>query len=208
MKKIPVIRAKLFSAIINSIIKNLLKIFPPYKLDKAYSFEKLKIVESTFDSEFTQLDIIIGNKFTVCGVRNKEYLNWRYGQNPLHEFHVIKLLKKNSVCGYAIFNFSSDKRMIVYDLFSDASNGVERNLIACLLITAKRHGFETIEISLLIPNPWISTLKKYGFISRPSPSEVYAFLSDNSPRLQHIVFTLTLHKSLAQSPLLTRSRSF
>jgi hypothetical protein len=181
IKKIPVIRAELFSAILNNILKKIFELIPPYKLDKAYSFAEQKIGESNFDSEFTQLDTFIGPKFTVCGVRNKEYLNWRYGQNPIRAFHLIKLLRKNTLCGYAIFYFSPDKRMIVYDLYSDASTGIERNLIAGLLFKAKSHNIETIEISLLNSNPWISILKKYGFILRPSPADVFTFLSNDSP---------------------------
>jgi hypothetical protein len=181
LKKIPLIRTNLFSTVINNIIKNLQKIIYSDKLDKAYSFEELKITESTFDSEFTRLDSSIGPKFTVCGVRNKEYLNWRYGQNPIHTFYLIKLLRKNTLCGYAIFYFSSDKRVTVFDLYSDDTGRVGRNLIAGLLLIAKRQNIETIEISLLSSNPWISILKKYGFISRPSLLEVFTFLSDESP---------------------------
>src|SRR5438309_4631486 len=40
--------------------------------------------EGPFDVRFTRLHERVSRRYTVCGGRRAEYLNWRYRENPLH----------------------------------------------------------------------------------------------------------------------------
>ena len=180
--RIPLIRKEPIKTIINTLAKGVLNLIPPYKTDRTFSFECEMITENTFDKEFEQLDNKIGPSFPVCGSRNPKYLKWRYGQNPLRRFRIIKLLKEDNFCGYAIFCLhDDDNRIHIYDLYSYDFQNVKKSLIYFLLHTARKDDIETIHFALLESNPWVTNLKKYGFVSRPPPADVFIFLSKSSP---------------------------
>ena len=158
----------------------LLKACPPHNLNPKYSFNYEKIEPHTFNESFSDLDSVFGPGFTVCGSRNHTYLTWRYALNPLRRFYLLSLKRDGLLCAYAIITLKN-KRMHVYDFFSQDKVTTKRNLLTALLRTAASEKVEGIEVALLHTNPWIPMLKKYCFILRPPASDIFVFIGKDSP---------------------------
>jgi hypothetical protein len=144
-------------------------------LSPGYSAADEAATPGAFDSSFSELDGEVGPGFRVCGVRDRAYLDWRYGQNPLRKFRLVKLKRRDRLVGFAVY-LMNEARVSVWDLFSLDALEVKRNLLDAVLAKAAAASADGVEVILLDTSPWIPMLGRRGYVQRPPEDKVYVFL--------------------------------
>jgi hypothetical protein len=88
-----------------------------------------------FGEEFSRLDQRIGGRGGIRGRRAAEDLNWRYREDPLHEYEVFTARRHGEVVGFVVVGAHGEDGIIV-DLFADPESG---DVARVLLETAAAH---------------------------------------------------------------------
>ena len=96
----------------------LLKLFKP-RIGSGYDVDHHPLSGFSFDPTFEDLDNRLGPTFAICGRRSPDYLQWRYGQNPLHQFSTIKLRHGQELAGFCVYTLDGQGRMQIFDLYAD-----------------------------------------------------------------------------------------
>jgi len=153
---------------ISKIINPLMKFTSPEIFrKKKYEFN---ITKDIFGNEFDSFFDEIKENYCVLGVRNAQYLNWRYIENPLYDVETIILKKNSHMVGYLIFSTQNGIVHIKDSLYLNDEVGME--LLSNLIIELRNREVYSISCSLLDTNPFINILKRFGFSLRPDASSV------------------------------------
>lgn len=118
--------------------------------------------EGPFDLRFTQLHERVSRRFTVCGGRRAEFLNWRYRENPLHRSQVLTAWHRGEMAGYVVFNHHLVDGYIE-DLFGEELPGLARELLAATVGTLRRAGALTVSAWAIEDSPLVAILRGAGF---------------------------------------------
>lgn len=138
------------------------------------------VEEPRFDERFDRLSEESSMVRRVVGVRDAAYLNWRYGDNPLHRARAVFAEEGPRLCGYALFTIDQGIAYIK-DVFPPNDPAVVRDLVAQLIREARRLSVESISVVMLEGNPVLSILKEFGFSLRVECSKMFAYAPENSP---------------------------
>lgn len=122
------------------------------------------------DEEFDLLWQSVAPSLSVCGVRDREYLEWRYRRNPFARFHILKCSDEQMMLGYAVLALerAPEGHRIGYimDLFCHESE----RIIDCLVNASLRYLIDLkadyVKCGMLEHCPHHGVLKKYGFSFR------------------------------------------
>ena len=151
------------------------------RLDRGYGFDIHRASPTVFDESFSELDLRVGPCFPVCGTRSPEYLGWRYGENPLRDFHVLSLKHEGRLAGFSVYAIDERNAMRIYDLFAEDEPKAKKNLLAAVVGAAEESTVGSVEVSLLEGGPWDECLKRCLFFSRESAHRVFVFPSRKRP---------------------------
>jgi len=91
-----------------------------------------------FDEEFSVLDEGVGGDDVIRGRRAAEDLNWRYRDDPLHEYEVLTARRRGELHGFIVLTVDEEDAFVV-DLFGR----LESEEAAALLEAGARHLAET-----------------------------------------------------------------
>jgi hypothetical protein len=154
-----------------------------------------------FDTRFDELWGMISNNFTIAIVRNAEYLNWRYIQNPNNNYYKIFALEKsNKILGYVILKikrFEARNVGYIVDLFALK----DKDIIEKLLLNAIYY-LEDMGVDLIIfclKDTFISDmLLAFGFVKDSISNQYTTYIPDSflvalnfNPQIQNeIVYNL------------------
>jgi len=129
-----------------------------------------------FGIEYDQLFEEVSRSFPIIGERTKDYLNWRYTQNPLSTFSRIEILENNTLKGYIIFH-KSDNMIEIKDIFSHADAVLVETLLKKLLHHMRKQDANAVSVTLKENNPYIAHITKIGFKQRSESSDIYAHVN-------------------------------
>lgn len=134
-----------------------------------------------FDSNFDDLFEELSGGRSVIGVRDRAYLQWRYGENPLERYGLATAKAGSRLRGYAVFSRSADGDMLhVKDLFA-ATPAVQRDLLEILRREGVRSGASVLSMIVLEGHPLEPVLKEAGFSPRPETSTMFGYARDGDP---------------------------
>ena len=128
---------------------------------------------------FEQLWDKLKNKYQVMGVRNSEYINWRYLNMPLRDYKIIVAILNNEPCGYIIGRVTKVAEMncgmIVDFLFTKGQFDIGSSLLSYL-----KYYFDSQNVGLLgclmkSNVEEVLCLKKAGFFVCPKFLEPQPF---------------------------------
>jgi hypothetical protein len=183
MKSRAVLEKKLGSGIHVQVLSagadHLLKLFKP-RIGSGYDVDHHPLSGFFFDSSFEGLDNRVGPTFAICGRRSPDYLQWRYGQNPLHQFFNIQIRYRQDLAGFCVYTIDGQGRMQIFDLYADQNREVQNSLLAAVIQVAQEKGTGTVEMSFLEGNPWEPVMKKSYFFRRDADHQVFAFTNHTS----------------------------
>jgi len=129
------------------------------------------------DEQFDRFIEKYEKQLAVAGsVRSREFLTWRYINNPKYNFKVLSMSDKEGICGYISFCEKNNK-ILIYDLVY-FSNKVLRTMINSLICYASRKNMQAIYFSVTSASDLPGKLKKRLFIDANADVDVM-FRSDN-----------------------------
>jgi Acetyltransferase (GNAT) domain len=132
------------------------------------------------DAPFDSLLEESRKRFPIFGLRNYEYLNWRFGNNPMVRLHTLLLYRMGQFVGYAFYSFR-DEAMHINDIFCLPEQDVSDALIASLTNTGWDRGVRAVSVTLLESNPLIQSLVRNGYLRRAETSSVILHVAPGLP---------------------------
>jgi hypothetical protein len=159
----------------------------------------------TFDERFETLWDRITDDYNYILRRNRDYMNWRFTQNPRVKYRIKTALSKDQVIGYVVLELDDDDGYltgsifdllslrdnidVVLPLFEEAVNFLDSLNVDCMsLTTMQGHLYQKIAESLGFFNaPYASEVRVmfwgyndyfYDTISSLRPEKIYFSYSD------------------------------
>lgn len=136
--------------------------------------------EACFGEEFTRLAEACSSHYALCGWRDAEYLQWRYGRHYYLQHQVHALRSPAGLQAYLVV-VESERQAEILDLFGPP----DRGLMLDLLLGAAdelRHRHQTLYITVSEAHPLLPVLRAAGFVERSSqPLVAQRFDVDGRP---------------------------
>jgi hypothetical protein len=132
------------------------------------------------DAPFNSVLEEVRGRLPIFGLRNYEYLNWRFGMNPLVQLHTLLLYRTGQLVGYAFYSFK-DEAMYINDMFCLPEQDVSDALITCLTNTGWDQRARAVSVTLMESNPLIQSLVRTGYLRRPETSSVIVHAAPGLP---------------------------
>ncbi len=120
------------------------------------------------------------DRFSVFGLRSREYLLWRFGAHPLLTVSALLLYRGRDLVGYALYT-CKDRVMSVVDFLYMPEPGVAQALTAHLTEVGWELKMQAISVTLFESNPLIQSLRNFGYALRPETSSVIVHTSPHLP---------------------------
>jgi len=164
-----------------------------FRTQKPHSVEGLNINQVTsFDERFDEFWPKACGQPQIMVIRNKDYLNWRYG-NPNANYIIFAADKYGEICGYLVLeHYTQDgvKVSSIFDIIAD-SEEVMHCLISKAMENCRQNEVDVILYSFIADRIYQQVARRSGFISIPfikgghfcayssSPSISKEFLSES-----------------------------
>lgn len=123
--------------------------------------------------EFDQLNLRFCQRHAVVGSRDAAYLRWRYGQNPVHSYAVLKMYMQDGLAGYCIFTRQENTAHLT-DLVLPEPEHALAPLLGELLRRLRRDKICTASIKLHLANALLPALRALGFRPRHDATSTVA----------------------------------
>ena len=126
---------------------------------------------SRFDERINRFWNAIWRNFQIIVIRDQEYLNWRYPDNPEGNYVIYVASKNKRILGYCVLKEDHREDMtvgLIVDILG-FQNG--KKVVSCLIQTAVEH-FQKRNVDLVVcmmseKNPYEAAFMKAGFIESP-----------------------------------------
>lgn len=136
---------------------------------------------SGFDDRFDDLWETLDKDGMVLGLRNREYLTWRFTGHPLERYGVYTLSRGPRLCGYIVFH-SSGNACHIDDLLSLREGESRDYLLSCFTGHVRENGLASkIVINLNGNNPAGVDLRKSGFFKSPDFLDFMVLQNGSAP---------------------------
>lgn len=164
---------------------------PILRITSKEFFHKGKYESSTFKDvqfgeEFSDFYEKFRRQYKVSGVRSAEYLNWKYLENPLYEAQTHLIRMNGELIGYIIYSVDNEVAQVREVCYLDRDNA-DKYLLASFLSDLRGQAICSASFVLLDSNPFIDTLKYFGFKFRPDVSSSVIVYAPSSSKLAEIV---------------------
>lgn len=115
-----------------------------------------------FDARFDRLMEEVIPSFNICGVRDRNALNWRYFKNPLKTHTILSYEEQGDIHGFSILEFCGN-RCHLFDFFVRNEDEMIENFICAVIKFAISKNSDLIT-SLINPvGPYIKNFLRFGF---------------------------------------------
>ncbi|RMG67763.1 MAG: hypothetical protein D6715_03990 [Calditrichaeota bacterium] len=157
------------------------------KFRRAGDFELHPPEQFSFSPDHTNLCWELSEHFPVVGLRDENYLTWKYIRHPVHRFYLFNYYQKDRLAGYIVFRLEDGTAAV-----SEAVTGPEKEAWKQMLSTflwallARFPAAKGVSVVTQEFNPLVETMLALGFKFRDdSTSAVIAHTAD--PDLQPLV---------------------
>ena len=149
-----------------------------YVKSKDFKIELPKRFDERFDSLWEEAK----SQFKVIGERDRQYLNWKYVDNPHKKYHIFSLVEKErgKILGFVVF-YLQDNNCFVADMLYANSDFALESLLAQFIIFLRKEKVDSVSILILSPSSLVEKLKKFGFHSREENSKILIYIEERSP---------------------------
>lgn len=140
----------------------ILSLYIEARLPKSINWdENIKII-SNFDNKFDKLVETVVPSFNICGIRDSNYLNWRYCKNPMKAHTILSYDEKDISHGFAVLQFIGN-RYYIFDFFVKTEDKLVENFISALVKFALSKGSELITWGINPTGPYVKNFLRCGF---------------------------------------------
>ena len=110
----------------------ILQLYIKPNLSKSMDLDKNISIVSEFDSRFAKLIETETPTFNICGVRDNQFLTWRYFKNP-HRVHTILSYEEQGILhGFAVLEFCNS-RCYLFDFFVKREDELVENFVNAII---------------------------------------------------------------------------
>lgn len=163
----------LLISILFKFVSGFLSLFKTHLKDKDISVSKI----SGFDDRFDELWKEASEDYTICMVRDKDFLNWRFFERPDREYTIFTAEKREKILGYIVLHHKveDNKRYgSIIDLFTQKN---DKKILQCLITKALDYfKSERVDIASCAISPecgfYRNVLIKNGFFIRTKGGRV------------------------------------
>lgn len=155
-------------------------------LPEGVRIEKVDSFDDAFDAFWER----VSKNYSILGVRDRTYLNWRYGQNPHGGFFVLRAWRGEAMEGYLIAKVVDaawgERPSYVFDLLTMQDHDVTRALLRQAISAALKSRADNIKIAVLRHHPLYDIARKQGFREKGESKPVTYAIYDRSLDEQYI----------------------
>jgi hypothetical protein len=131
-------------------------------------YENINIV-TKFDNRFDNLMETVVPSFNICGIRDSNYLNWRYCKNPLNAYTILSYSERDILYGFAVLQFIGN-RYYMFDFFAKTEDKVIESFISALVKFASNKQCELITWGINPTGPYVKNFLRCGFNLQNNPA--------------------------------------
>lgn len=132
-----------------------------------------------FGEEFSALDQRVGGGAGIRGRRSAEDLNWRYRDDPLHDYQAMTARRRGELAGFAVLSGAGPDAFLV-DLFGALSVDELVTLLDAVADHARAAGAETLHAAACDGGPLTPAFARSGFRLRDQGPLVVAYARSGS----------------------------
>ena len=141
---------------------------------------------STIDERFDMLWQAAAKDYSLCTIRDRQFLHWRYTQNPEHDHFILAASERDSLRGYVVGG--TDKLMglkagFIVDILARSHDYATcEALIGEALRRFRQMGVEVVAAAMLRHHFYYSALRRQGFFPIPqrwAPKKFFMVVYDN-----------------------------
>jgi hypothetical protein len=140
---------------------------------------EVSVLTGRFDDEVSRLDEALGSGHAIRSRRHADDLNWRYRDDPLHEYLVLTARRGGALVAFAVLIQQRDDAYLV-DLFGRLDDGVALELVAAAVDRLRRTSVQTLHALVAERSPLTSVLEAGGFRYRSPGASIVAYARDGS----------------------------
>ena len=147
----------------------------------------------SFDESFDALWSTASERYQEIGVRNAEFLNWRFCQNSenQHRIFAVYSRKEKNLVGYVVYRKLNETSVEISDFLAKDSRFSERGLLRAFSHHVRTMGYQKVSVhfagnSTTARNLWIN-----GFIKVGSQASIQFYFSDDDSTLQTPITHIT-----------------
>jgi len=125
------------------------------------------LLEGPCGPEFSDLASKVSADYGTCLRRSAEYLNWRYGANPIQPHDLVTVHQEGRLAAWAALTQDAGVGGLV-DVFGVPDPELIATAVQAAVAVLGRRGCATVNVSLLDDHPWIELFRGLGFSPRES----------------------------------------
>lgn len=153
-----------------------------------------------FGAELSELDQRVHARDAIRGRRSAEDLNWRYRDDPLHDYIALAARRRGELIGLVILSVSGRDATLV-DLFGEFRPGDTLGLLDAAADEARSAGAETLHATVSDGSHLVAELGRAGFSRREAGPHVVAYTApgseDRAQLDRPLIWDLTHHDIMA-----------
>lgn len=125
------------------------------------------------------VDEAMAGRIGTAVVRDRRYLEWRFGRNPIYRSQVLVARARGRPVGFLVFAMK-DNVCLVKDWL--ATTAVARDeLFRALTDELQKHAAVSVSIVALETHPDLPALRRLGFVRRAETSSVVTYAAASNP---------------------------
>jgi hypothetical protein len=132
-----------------------------------------------FDEEFSRLDEQVGGGDGIRSRRKAEDLNWRYREDPLHQYSVLTARRGGELQAFVVFSIS-DQDAYIIDLFGFVSPEVGLQLLEAVVEYLKKESIQALYAIISQESSLFPIFQKAHFYYRSKAANVVAYAQPNN----------------------------
>jgi len=174
------VKKLLFNKFNSKLLANVGGLLQPIFNTSVKDSEEIKIMRIT--SKFEDFDEFwksIKDKYKVIGVRNSEYIKWRYSDIPIREYYIIGAYRNEELIAYSILRNTEIEKyrcgMIVDFMIKDGEKLAGKKIINEAINQFKKEGIELAGCLMLPNTEEYQILKANRFLKCPKFLEPQPF---------------------------------
>jgi hypothetical protein len=129
-------------------------------------------LDGRFDDEFSALDRRVGAADAIRGRRSAADLNWRYRDDPLHDYVTLTARRRGELIGFAVLSLGQRDALVV-DVFGEPAAALA--LLEGSADEARAAGAETLHLSVSDGSGLTAHLGRAGFRRREDGPRVVPY---------------------------------
>ncbi|MFK8077030.1 MAG: hypothetical protein AB8B84_10625 [Granulosicoccus sp.] len=135
---------------------------------------------SEFDQHFDALWSTASERYEEIGVRNAEFLNWRFCQNTEDDHRILAIYsrKTKKLTGYIVYRELNETSVEISDFLAIDSRFAERALLRASSSYIRNKGYQKISVHFTGNSSTARNLWTCGFIKVGSQTSVHFHFSD------------------------------